>query len=212
MTTTSSEPNQPVREKRKQDYLDESTSQQAAFLIGADTNGCFDNALDLFLKYFPDVFFPGGKFVEGWYVIDLEDEVVVNEHGWCELPDGRIIDPTVVILLPPEQQVYYFPGVERTWQEMQAIVQQKKEIWFPYVRCVGTYGADGLEHPAYKAAYEAATRKVFELALASQPPKHMTFLTAQDLENDQRDMGMSVQMFLATPDAQQEKRHDEESA
>jgi hypothetical protein len=210
MTTFSQKQNEPVREKRKQDYLAAKFSRFMALAIGAEPNTCFDNVLDLFLKAFPDLFSPHGKFVEGWYVVDLDDEVVLNEHGWCELPGGTIIDPTVVLLLPPKQPVYYFPGVERSWQEVHEIVQ-KKDIWFPYVRGSGMYGEDGLGHPTYKAAYKAATQKVISLATAHRPPKHMTFLTAQDLESNRGSGGIRVQMFMPSSEPYDKERRDEQS-
>ncbi len=207
--TFSQEQNQPVREKCRQDYLAVDFSFFAALTINAQPNTCFDNVLDMFLKGFPDVFSSRGcKLVEGWYVIDLEDEVVVNEHGWCEFPDGRIIDPTVVMLVSPDRPVYYFPGVERTFQEVKAIVQ-KKDVLFPYVRGEGIYGKDGLGHPNYKAAYKAATQKVFDLAHAVQPPKRMTFLTAQDPEDDQAGVGISVQVFIIVPESGKGGQNDE---
>lgn len=208
MNTVSQKHNEHVREKRKQDSLAFDFSLSLALAIGAEPNTCFDNVLDMFLQYFPDLFSSRGKLIEGWYVVDLDDEVVLNEHGWCEFPDGTIIDPTVVILLPPEQPVYYFPGVERSWQEVKTIAK-KKDSWFPYVRGSGMYGEDGLGHPTYKAAYEAATQKVFSLANTSSPPKRMTFLTAQDLEGNQENRGISIQIFIPSPE-QNEKGHRNE--
>ncbi|BCL79555.1 hypothetical protein ccbrp13_20200 [Ktedonobacteria bacterium brp13] len=201
----SQEQNQPVREKRKQDYLAYDVSFSVAHTIGAEPNTCFDNILDLF-QFFPDVF-ASHTFVEGWYVVDLEDEVVINEHGWVEMPDGKILDPTVVILLPPERPVYYFPGIERSCQEVKEITLQK-DFYFPYVRYVGTYGEDGLGHPTYKAAYEAATRKVFDLAAATQPPKKMTFLAAQD-PDAQQDMGISIHLFFPSSEQDEEGQRGE---
>jgi hypothetical protein len=206
MDTFSQEHHQPGREKRKQDFLDVELSLFVALIIDAQPNTCFDNVLDMFLKYLPDeISSCGGKLIEGWYVVDLEDEVVVNEHGWCSLPDGRIIDPTVVRLVPPAYPVYYFPGVERSWQEVQDIVQQK-DAYFPYVRSVGIYGKDGLGNQAYKAAHDAARQKVYDLANATQPPKRMTFLTAQDLGDDQRDGGIRVQIMIISPEQDEEEK------
>jgi hypothetical protein len=82
--TFSQDQNQQVREKRKQDDLDYDVSLYMAVATGAEPNTCFDNVLDMF-KSFPDVFSTHGKLIEGWYVVDLEDEVVINEHGWVEL-------------------------------------------------------------------------------------------------------------------------------
>ncbi|GHO82289.1 hypothetical protein [Dictyobacter formicarum] len=184
-----------VQEKRRQDDLVVDLSLLFARAMRANPNTCFDNVIDMMVHYLPEAFSAAGKLVEGWYVVDLEDEVVLNEHGWYTLPDGRILDPTVVILVPPERPVYYFAGVERTYQEVKTILQQK-EAWFPYIRCVGTYGDDGLGHPDYAAAYEAARKKALALAHASKLPKRMTFLTAQDLEEPQEAMGLQVRLFI----------------
>ncbi len=170
-------PDHPVQEKRKQDSLAEAFSLKVAITIGADPNTCFDNTWRMFIRYFPEVFKAHGTFIEGWWVIDLPDQVVMNEHGWAELADGTIVDPTVVLLLDPETPVYYFAGVARRWQEVDTIV--RAEQWFPYVR-FGAYGEDGLGHPAYKAAYDAARQKLLSLAQATQPPKQILCLSAQD--------------------------------
>jgi hypothetical protein len=200
------EQQQPVQEKRWQDYLDYEFSRFVAHVTGAESNTCFDNVLSLFTTFPSYVLAPGGKMIEGWYVIDLEDEVVLNEHAWYEFPDGTILDPTTVLLVPREQPVYYFPGVQRSWQEVHEILHKEGDIYFPYVRCVGTYGEDGLGHPAYKAAYEAAKEKVFSLAMTKQLSKQMTFLTAQDSEHDQQDMGISIQVFFGFPGHNQEEK------
>jgi hypothetical protein len=167
-----------VQEQSRQHDLDMLTSLLASTAIDANPHSCFENALKLFLE--PDIgpLWRHARFVEGWYVIDEQDEVIVNEHGWLEL-DGRIIDPTVVILLPPETPVYYFAGVTRSWEEIQ-LLTHKKQVWFPYVRNVGTYGTDGLGHPHYKAAHDAARQKSHTLSHATQPPKKETFMVAQD--------------------------------
>ena len=211
MNTFSQEQNQPVREKRKQDALDADVSCAVALSIGAQPNTCFANVLDMFLLYYPAFFSAHGKLIEGWYVVDLDDEVVINEHCWCELPDGKILDPTVTLLVPPEQPVYYFAGVSRSWREVHEIVQ-KKDTWFPYVRAVGTYGEDGFGHPVYKAAYEMAARKVFDLASATQPPKKMTFLTAQDLQGSLGGVEIRVQLLSVSPDQHKEERPSDEKS
>ncbi|GCE09214.1 hypothetical protein [Dictyobacter aurantiacus] len=196
-----------VQEKSSDDLVVD-LSLLFARAMRANPNTCFSNVIDMMVHYLPEAFSAAGKLVEGWYVVDLEDEVVINEHGWYALPDGQILDPTVVILVPPDRSVYYFSGVERTYQEVNMILQQK-EAWFPYVRCVGTYGEDGLGHPDYAAAYEAARKKALALAHASTPPKHMTFLTAQDLEGPQEAMELQVHLFLVSPTRSEEEQSGE---
>ena len=184
MTASNADRNQhrPGHEKRSQDFLEYSLSLALALAIDAHPHQCFDNAWRMFLRIKPNIFSPNGRFIEGWYVVDLPDRVVMNEHGWCELPNGTILDPTVVRLLPPDCPVYYFPGVARGWKEVKALVEG--EHMFPYVRS-GQYGADGLRHPDYKAAYDAARHKMSELATATTPPKQQDELRAQDLTDEQ---------------------------
>jgi hypothetical protein len=192
----SQEPQHPVQEKRKQDYLAETFSLKAAITIGADPNTCFDNTWRMFIRYFPGIFKTHGTFIEGWWVIDLPDLVVLNEHGWAELSDGTIVDPTVVLLLDPDIPVYYFPGVARNWQEVDTIVRE--EQWFPYVR-FGAYGEDGLGHPAYKAAHDAALQKLLSLANATHPPKQIQRLSAQD-PDDQKGVESVLHILLIASD------------
>lgn len=199
---------QGAKGKCRQDDLVVDLSLLFARAMRANPHTCFSNVIDMMLHYLPETLSTAGKLVEGWYVVDLEDEVVINEHGWYALPDGQILDPTVVILVPPEQPVYYFPGVERTYKEVKTILQQK-EAWFPYVRCVGTYGDDGLGHSDYAAAYEAARQKALALAHACKPPKRMTFLTAQDLERPQEDRRIHVHLLIIPPEQSAEEQNDE---
>lgn len=93
-------------------------------------------------------------YVEGWLV---KDKPLVIEHGWVELPDGRIIDPTYALLVvqqsvgaPPA----YFPGVRYSRKEL-------KGIQLKALPCVWKSGGfEGLQHPQYKKAYEEASKYV----------------------------------------------------
>ncbi len=196
MTNIFQEHFQQSEGKRMQDVLSFHLSHWASIVTDAVPNRCFDNAWRTFCS-FPEIFFKG-KFVEGWIVFDLDTEVVLNEHGWCQLPNGTIVDPSVLLLVEPDQPVYYFSGVERDWAEMKVLINEEKEL--PYVRFDGKHGEDGLGHPVYKAAYETAREKMYHLANATHPPKKMTFLTAQDKGDDPRDTGVSVQIIVVSPD------------
>lgn len=196
MTEIHSQEDHSVREKRMQDHLDHEMSLLIALVTGAHPNSCFDNILNMFLRYFPNELAAHGRFIEGWYVVDLGEEVVLNEHGWAELPNGTIIDPTVTLLVSSDRPVFYFAGAERSKQEVEAITHNK-DAWFPYVRGSGLYGEDGLGHPAYKAAYEAALQKVHALATTTDPPKKITLLTAQDLDQQAQERRV-VQIFIVS--------------
>jgi hypothetical protein len=127
---------------------------------------------------FPALFRSGGRLVEGWMVIEEPGHVTMNEHVWCELANGGIVDPSILLLVPETTPVFYFPGLTYTYAEAESL---EGEV-FPHVRFDGLHGADGLGHPGYQAAREAARRKVYTLACARRPPKAMQFLVAQEVE------------------------------
>jgi hypothetical protein len=162
-------------EKSSRDSLLVALSRQVAAAIQARPFHCAANAWRA-LVTFPERFRQGGRLVEGWYVIEEGRRVTLNEHVWCELADGQIVDPSVLLLVSETTPVYYFPGLNRDYAETEALEGQL----FPHVRFDGLHGDDGLGHPGYRAAREAARRKVYELALATTPPKAMQFLTARD--------------------------------
>ena len=172
-------------------FLDIPSSLVLGAAVGARPNQCYVNAWRVLIE-FPERFEHDGRFVEGWFVIEQEDEVIVNEHGWCEQADGTIIDPSILLLVPSDQPVFYFPGVVRSWQETEALEGE----WFPQVRFDGVSGPDGLGHPAYKAAYDAAHVKARTLANATTPPKKLVVLQAQDLEESPDDDAPVVLLIL----------------
>ena len=144
----------PSETSRQQ--LDYPLSLLIALQTGARSGHCYESAYPAFFAC-PDLFYPNGKFVEGWVVFEDASRVVLLEHGWL-VAGKRIIDVTLVLQLAPCQPVHYFPGVVRSWAETDAL---NNEL-FPHVR-FSTYGEDGMKHPGYLAAYEAASRKAREL-------------------------------------------------
>lgn len=163
-------------EKTLHDDLLIGLSRRLATAINAQPFHCAINAWRALIA-FPDLFRDGGRLVEGWFVIETAQCVVMNEHLWCELADGHIVDPSILLLVPETTPVFYFPGLRREYAETEAL---EGEL-FPHVRFEG-YGDDGLGHAGYNAAREAARRKVYALATRVRPPKGMQFLTAQDLD------------------------------
>jgi hypothetical protein len=111
---------------------------------------CYQNAYPTFFA-FPALFDPHGQFIEGWIVFEDSNQVVLMEHGWLVSNGGRIIDPTIVLTVACGQPVHYFPGVRRSRAELEALEHEL----FPRVR-FSSYGDDGMGHPDYRAAYEAA--------------------------------------------------------
>lgn len=123
-----------------------------ALQIGARWGHCYENIYPAFFAV-PQLFEPHGLFVEGWIAFEDQDKVVVMEHGWLT-SRGRIIDPTIVLVIDPGSPVYYYPGVLRARAELEALENE----FFPQV-CCSDYGDDGMAHPAYRVAYEAAQQK-----------------------------------------------------
>lgn len=164
-------------EKTLRDALLVALSRKIAVAIDAQPFHCTVNAWRTLIE-FPELFRRGGHLVEGWFVIEEEERVTLNEHMWCEMADGQIVDPSVLLLVPETTPVFYFPGLTRDYAETEALEGE----FFPHVRFDGLHGEDGLRHSGYKAARAAARRKVYALALTRKPPKAMQFLTVRDLE------------------------------
>jgi hypothetical protein len=166
-------------EKPLRDLLLVTLSRNIAAAIHARPFHCAVNAWRALIE-FPEFFREDGHLVEGWFVVEEEERVTLNEHVWCELANGHIVDPSVLLLVPETTPVFYFPGLTRTYAEAEAL----EGAFFPHVRFDGKHGDDGLGHPGYKAARAAARRKAYALALARKPPKALQFLTARDMEEN----------------------------
>lgn len=141
------------------DYL---LSYLMALSIKARWGHCYENAFAAYFA-FPHIFdCPGSFLVEGWIVFETNNTVVLMEHGYC-LSGKRIVDPTIVTVVNPQQPglaqpVWHFPGILRDRSELTELENQ----FFPHVR-FSTYGEDGLGHPGYLKAYETARQKAIEL-------------------------------------------------
>jgi len=169
-------PPTPGQEQALSAHLDLSVSLDLVRTMDLAPNHCFANAWRSFILR-PNLFH-NAWFIEGWFVMLKDGQVGMNEHGWICRSDGSIVDPSVLLIVPPDTPVFYFPGVARTWNETEAL---EGEL-FPYVCFDGVHGADGLLHPDYRAAREAARRKVYALACAHTPCLPMRFWHALNLD------------------------------
>jgi hypothetical protein len=127
-------------------------SHLVALSTGAEWGHCYENSYRAFFAY-PELFYPDGTFVEGWVLFRDGRRVVLMEHSWL-VYGVRIIDPTLVLVILPDQEVFYFPGVIRTWEETDKLENE----FFPHVR-FDVYGDDGMGHPDYKSAYMRAKER-----------------------------------------------------
>lgn len=141
--------------------LDYELSVKVAGLIHAQKYHCWYNARDA-LVHLPGLFL-FARYVEGWLVEPMEHEVQIIEHGWVEFADGRIVDPSIVLLAGRDQDLHYFSGLLLGWPDVQDIPQDAP---LPLARLI-SHRKDGLGHPDYKAAYETASAHAEGLANAS---------------------------------------------
>lgn len=128
---------------------------------------CYENAYPSFFDV-PELFNPDGLFIEGWIVFVHEDIVVLMEHGFLMSRTGHLIDPTIVLEVDFDEPLSYFPGVIRKREELEKLENE----FFPHVR-FEEYGDDGMAHPAYHAAYEAALQKANSLATGGKTLKEV---------------------------------------
>jgi len=168
---------QPTKEVQKSTLSenDYALSLMIALSIRAQFGYCYRNAYPAFFA-FPQLFEPRGQFVEGWIVFEDQGRVVLMEHGWLVSNRRHLVDPTIVLALDNGQPLYYFPGVVRSWQETDAL---NNEL-FPHVR-FSDYGTDGMGHPGYRAAYEAARHQAHSMLT---PAKKFIEVRASEVSAD----------------------------
>lgn len=113
--------------------------------INARPNECWRNAI---LALFSTPALEGAVYVEGWCVAFFS-----FEHGWLELPDGTIIDPTIT-----EDDMQYFPGVKYTLEELEKRIK-KHSLNLPLVRY--DFKRGGMENIEYSKAHSKALLSCF---------------------------------------------------
>ena len=76
-----------------------------------------------------DVELQGGWYVEGFALPTITGTRITIEHGWLEVPDGRIIDPSFAVL--GHTDVAYFPAIRLQWQQAEKMML--RNIRLPYM-------------------------------------------------------------------------------
>lgn len=152
-------------------------SQFIGNFTGAQANQCYQNAWKAVSSQYIGIVV--SSYVEGWLVMEQPEEILLIEHGWNVLIDGRILDSTLPFLVTPEHPVAYFPGISYT----PAQVLGTHEGMLPFVRA--GFGENGLLCPAYKRAYENALESA--KAIAGKAPlkrlvTHRVILEEEDAE------------------------------
>ena len=109
-------------------------------------------------------------YVEGWCAVPAIH--LVQPHGWIELEDGTILDPTYVYADSSEEvqlDYEYYPAVRYQREELKGIRIRSTQKRLPLVERF--YGFGGWGHEAYKAAYFDAYRRI-GIQLEIPPPLH----------------------------------------
>ncbi len=131
----------------KQYRLNYILSQEIAAKIAAQPKACWANALTALRSQKQ---LQGAFYVEGWFLQTAEPLPI--EHGWIELADGTIVDPTVVVVDEPYKCFEYFPGVRYTQEDLKWVrVSQLPHVWKFGRRA-------GFRHKPYREAYQQACK------------------------------------------------------
>jgi hypothetical protein len=103
-------------------------------------------------------------YVEGWCA--MPEISMVQEHGWLELQDGTILDPTYAAAdhgQGKRLQYNYFPALRYRLNELKGVrLHSLPRIW-------KTGGFGGLRNEAYYAAMNSAYQLIGYPALERQP-------------------------------------------
>ena len=132
--------------------FDVTRSLAAAKVIPLKRRACYANALLTMASYNE---YQNGWYVEGFALPTIKDIRMPVEHGWLQLPDGSIIDPSFAIL--GHTDVAYFPVIRMRWKRAEKLIIANAQL--PYM----------LSHKAFKtlrthAAYMKAMTNAFAAA------------------------------------------------
>lgn len=163
-------------------------SLAVAWSTGALPHACYANAFHACeaLAAWPD-----RTLVEGWIVIEQATQVALIEHAWCEVP-GLILDPSIALLGPRDlcQAVRYIAGIRHEPTVLRMLACHD----LPWVRTCGRFGPDGMGHPEYRDAYEAARALAMRLASAAFPAKTVGIYPSIGMKAETRPRKLAVQI------------------
>ncbi len=132
--------------------LDITRSLAAANRIPLKKRACYANALLTMASYEE---YQNGWYVEGFALPTMKDIRMPVEHGWVQLPDGSIIDPSFAIL--GHTNVAYFPAIRMRWKRAEKLIIANARL--PYM-----LSYKGFKTVRTRAAYTKAMTKAFALA------------------------------------------------
>lgn len=121
--------------------IDRTLSEKAALEADAQTSQCFRNA-SLAFTSMPELV--DGLYIEGYAIHGKHGFLL--EHGWIELDDGRIVDPTLYT-----RDVNYFPGLRFTRRQIEDAMRTSPELPVFY-----RFGYGGSNSPEMRKAFAMA--------------------------------------------------------
>jgi hypothetical protein len=106
--------------------FDITRSLAAAQRLPLKPKACFANAVLTMAAYDE---FQSGWYVEGFALPTIKNFRLPVEHGWVQLPDGTIIDPTFALL--GYTDVAYFPAIRMRWKRAEKLILANARL--PYM-------------------------------------------------------------------------------
>ncbi len=132
--------------------FDVTRSLDVANRIPLKRRACFANALLTMAAYDE---YQNGWYVEGFAVPTMKDIRMPVEHGWVQLPDGTIIDPTFAVL--GHTDVTYFPAIQMRWNRAEKLILANARL--PYMLSEKSF-----KTLRTRAAYTKSMTKAFAMA------------------------------------------------
>lgn len=134
--------------------VDVAASRAAADGVGAEKKMCYRNAVMALLTVDDTAIIPDGtRYAEGWVLATLGLPI---EHGWLETPDGRVLDPTLVLVDTEEELAGFRYVAARTWDR--AAVLEHAITRHQSLPILGGDGWDHMGEAWWQDAYERAQR------------------------------------------------------
>lgn len=138
-----------MKKRNDSPTLDIPNSLAIAKTIEIEKRACYKNAL---LAYLTNKDVRQGWYVEGFAVLEIFGARLPLEHGWIQLPDGRVIDVTSVTL--GHANVAYFPALRLSQRQARKLVDTEQPL--PVMLSQRT--------PRHLAAYRKAQKQAHKAA------------------------------------------------
>lgn len=144
--------------------LDVPHSLSVAKNIPLKKKACYRNAL---LALLCQEELQHGWYVEGFAIPTIGNLRLPMEHGWIELKDGRIIDPSFADL--GHTDVAYFPALKLQWKRARRLIFE--HVSLPYMLSHKTIHHRAAYLKALLDAYKAAFGTEYSILLEKAKPK-----------------------------------------